>query len=177
MKTILMLLLLTSTALAQDGAVVTTAIDFGPMVNAIIGLLAMVVTTLLIPLLFAYIGKTLKAWGVEAAVELAATRAVVDSVVQKAIGQTITKYDIKPGMLTVDTKSTIIADAANTIVKNAAESLKKLGVPENEKVEAAREMVMSRLGLMEATAAGTPVPNPSQAPPAAPAPLPVNPVG
>ena len=154
-----------------------TTIDLGPMVNAILSVMAVLITGLLLPLMYAWIGKTLKAWGVEAQTELAGTRAIVDTIVQKAIGQAFTQYQIKPGQLTFDTKSTIINEAANTIVKNASESLHKLGVPDNDKIQKAREMVMSRLGLMEATAAGVPVPDPSQAPPAAPNPISVNQVG
>lgn len=147
-------------------APIDSRVDLAPIINPLIQIGGLIITGLCIPLLWAFIGKTLKSWGVEETRDLDATRAVVDAIAQKAIGSSIEKYAVKPGQITVDVKSKIMADAANALVANAGESLTKLGVKDNEQIAKAREIISSRLGLMDAAAAGVPVPNPSQPSPA-----------
>lgn len=149
-------------ALAQFAPTPDSKIDLAPIINPLMQVFGVIIMGIGIPLMWAFVGKTLKSWGIEATNELNATRAVVDGIAQKAIGGSIAKFAVKPGQITVDVKSDIIADAANALVKNGGDSLSKLGVKDNVQIIKAREIIESRLGLMEAAAAGNPVPNPSQ---------------
>jgi hypothetical protein len=81
---------------------------------------------------------------------------------QTAIGGAITRLKVKPGDLTINAHSAIVADAAKTLETNFGETLTALGTTDNAKK--AIEIIQNRLGLMTAAAAGTPVPNPSTTP-------------
>lgn len=169
---------LSDPALAQFAPSPDTKVDLSPIINPIIQVFGALIMFLGLPLMWAWVGKMLKSWGIEATNELNATRAVVDGIAQKAIGGAITRYSVVPGQVTVDVKDAIVADAVNSLVTNGGESLAKLGVKDNEKIVKAREIIESRLGLMAAASAGAPVPNPSQpavhvAPVAVPIPVPV----
>lgn len=143
-----------------------TTVDLAPIINPFIQVVGALILSLGLPLMWMWIGKTLKSWGIEATNEMNATRAVIDGIAQKAIGGAILAHAVRPGEITLETKSAIIAEAANTLVRNAGDSLTKIGVKDSEQLVKAREMIAARVGLMDAAAAGTPVPNPSQ-PPAA----------
>lgn len=164
--TAVMLAPLPDLALAQATVVpvTNTQVDLAPVLNPIMQVLGVIIMGLVIPLVWAFVGKTLKSWGIEATAEMAATRAVVDGIAQKAIGGAITRLQVKPGQITIDAKNDIVAEAANQLVQNAGDSLGKLGVKDNDKILKAREIIESRLGLMDAAAAGVPVPNPSHPP-------------
>jgi hypothetical protein len=143
-------------------------IDLAPIVNPLLQTLGLVITGLVIPLLIAFIGKKMKEWGVEDQTLLAKLRAVIDDGAQKAIGGAIERLKIAPGnpiaSLSITTRIQLIDDAANALARNFPDALDKLGVEDH--IEKAREIIASRLGLMDAAAAGTPVPNPSLPPPA-----------
>lgn len=145
----------------------STTIDLAPIVNPLIMVLGTIITGLLIPLLWMWIKKTLASHGIDASNEILATQAVIDGIAQRAIGEAISKLSVVPGQITVDAKNAIVAEAANSLIKNAGEQLDKLGVKDSAQITKARDIIQSRLGLMDAAAAGVPVPNPSQPAPVA----------
>lgn len=157
-----MLAIMCEPAFAQFAPTPNSKVDLAPVINPLIQIGGLIITGLCIPLMWIWIGRTLKSWGIEATAELNATRAVTDGIAQTAIGKAINKYAVLPGQITVDVKSDIIADAAKSLVANAGDSLTKLGVKDNEKFVKAKEMIEARIGLMDAAAAGAPVLNPSQ---------------
>lgn len=164
-------LLLPSAAFAQVAA--PTTVDLAPVLNPIVQALGAafmtIVTGILIPLAWQWYRKKAKELELEGLKIEEQYRSVIDMGAKNAIGGALGKITIPEGKLTVDVKNAVVADAANTLAKNFPDAFKQLGV-ENT-VEKATEVVKSRLGLMDAEAAGKPVPNPSQpvAVPAAPA--------
>lgn len=87
-------------------------------------------------------------------------RGTLDAGAQKAIGGALGKIDIPEGKLTGQTKTDVVKEASDALAKNFPDAFAALGV-ENPGAKA-KEIVESRLGMMDAQAAGTPVPNPSQ---------------
>lgn len=169
MKKVLMLaamagaaMLLPTMAFAQFAqAPAGTTVDLSPVVNPLIQGLGVIITGMLIPLAWKGYRLLEKKLGLEDLKIEQQYRSAIDQGAQTAIGGALSKLKVPDGKLSIDVKNSVIAEAANKLIESfpaAMESLKS-----DDKVEKAREIIESRLGLMDAAAAGTPVPNPSQA--------------
>lgn len=149
------ILLTVSPAMAQD-IVPTSPATF---INTVLGLALGLLTTVLLPL--AYLkGKQLiteqKLKNSQLEEQL---RGTIDSGAQKAIGGALSKIEIPEGKLSGTVKDGVVKEATAALVKNFPDTFEALGVANVS--SKAKEIVESRLGLMDAQAAGNPVPNTS----------------
>lgn len=155
---------LAAPATAQD-IVPTTPSSF---LSIALGAAAMMLTTVILPLAVLWGKQMIAEHALKVAQLQDQLRATIDSGAQKAIGGALGKIDVPEGKLPVALKSRIITDAGAALAKNFGDTLTSLGIDEMNHRSKAMEVVESRLGMMDAQAAGNPVPNPSQ-PLAAPA--------
>lgn len=152
-----LIVFLISPAIGQDAVVPTTT---GNFLNIVLGAAAMLLTTVIIPLVVLWGRQMIAERELKLAQIQEQARAVVGGLAQKAIG----------GEMGADgtLRDGAVTRAAANLASNASESFAVLGVTPAEQRGKAQEVIQSTVGLMNAQAAGNPVPNPSL-PVAAPA--------
>lgn len=151
--------LLAVPALAQDIIAPTTPASF---LNIALGAAAAMTTTVILPLAILWGKQMIAEHALKVAQLQEQLRATIDSGAQKAIGGALGRIDIPDGKLSVGLKSKIITDAGAALARNFPETFASLGIEAKDIRSKALEIAESRLGLMDAQAAGNPVPNPSQ---------------
>lgn len=155
---LLMLAAMSVPSMAQDIAP-TTPSNF---INILLGAMATLITVVVVPLAIIW-GQGLIAErrlkNAQLAAQLSAT---LDSGAQKAIGGALGAIDIPDGKLSGDAKNRVVVLASQALVRNFPETFTALGIEDHAVTAKAKEMVESRLGMMDAQSAGNPVPNPSQ---------------
>lgn len=132
-----------------------TVVDIAPVVNTIIQFASAVISLILIPLFWRWWRNKEKEWKLGDLKIEEQFREVIDRGAVAAIGGALERLQIKTGQVTVDMKSRLVADAANQLVKSFPDAFDGLGVKDH--LDKAREVIESRLGLTEASAAGSPV--------------------
>lgn len=89
-------------------------------------------------------------------------KAYIDGEAQKGLAGALSRAEaviVANVPMNVTVKNQVIADAATRLIANAGPQLQKLGDPNI--AAKASEIIENRIGLMQAAANGTPVPNPS----------------
>lgn len=135
-------------------------ITTGNFLNIVLGSLGLVITIGLVPLALEYLRGMIAERKLKNALLQKQYQDAIDSGAQKAIGGALAKIAIPEGKLPDAMRVGVTADAAAVLAKNFPDSFKALGVVDIP--AKAEEIIKSRLGLMDAVAAGNPVPNPSQ---------------
>jgi hypothetical protein len=159
---------LATPAIAQDVAPVIAPTTASSFLSIVLGGAAMLLTTILIPLAVLY-GQGLLAERKLKNAQLAdQLRTAVNGGVQKAVAGELAKIEVPNGKVTGVDRERVIDAAGAVVVKNFSESLAGLGIEDVHQLAKGKEMAATTLGLMDAQAAGNPVPNASQ-PLAAPA--------
>lgn len=146
-------------ALAQEAAAPTSPAAF---LSVVLTGLATIITVVIVPLAIEWgrgmiAERRLKNKQIEEQ-----ARGAVGALAQKAIGGALADIAIPEGPLKGAIKDGVILRASEALARNASESFGDLGVKNEHKRAKAKEVIISTLGLMDAQAAGNPVPNPSQ---------------
>lgn len=157
------LALVSTSAMAQDAIAPTTPSNF---LSIVLGAATLILTTIIVPLAVLYGQGLLAERRLKNAQLSEQLRATIDSGAQKALGGALGKINIPEGKLQGPLKASVVAEAAGALAKNYSDTFADLG--NMDPLKKATEIVESRIGMMDAQAAGNPVPNPSQ-PLAAPA--------
>lgn len=128
--------------------------------NIILGTVVSLITLGLVPLALEYLRGMIAERKLKTALLQKQYQDAIDSGAQKAIGGALSKVTIPEGKMPDGMRAEVTADASAALAKNYPDSFKALGVVD---VQAkSEEIIKSRLGLMDAVAAGNPVPNPAQ---------------
>lgn len=135
-------------------------ITTGNFLNIVLGSFIFVLTMGLVPLALEYLRGMIAERKLKTALLQKQYQDAIDSGAQKAIGGALSKVTIPEGKLPDGMKAEVTADASAALAKNFPDSFKALGVTDIP--AKAEEIIKSRLGLMDAQAAGNPVPNPAQ---------------
>lgn len=155
-------------AFAQDVAPVIAPSTPGGLLTTIIGAAVALITGILLPLAWLWGQQMIAERKLKLAQLQEQLRSAANGGVQKAVAGELAKIDIPEGKLMGVARERVINAAGAMVAKNFSDALTGLGVAEDDHLAKGKEMAASTLGLMDAQAAGNPVPNPSQ-PLAAPA--------
>lgn len=146
-------------AMAQDVIVPTNAATF---LNIVLGAAAALITGVVVPLAWLYGRQMITERKLKLAQLEEQLRATLDSGAQKAIGGALGSITIPEGKLSGMDKNEVVSKAAKALADNFPDTFAQLKI--GDVPAKSKEIIESRIGLMDAQAAGNPVPNPSQAP-------------
>jgi hypothetical protein len=159
---------LAAPAFAQDVAPVIAPSTPGGLLTTIIGGAIFLITGILMPLAWLWGQQMIAERKLKLAQLAEQLRGAVNGGVQKAVAGELAKIDAPNGKVTGIARERVIDAAGAAVAKNFSDSLAGLGIEDVHQLAKGKEMAATTLGLMDAQAAGNPVPNPSQ-PLAAPA--------